>query len=62
MRVPPNFFLLSLAVADMITLLGGKKLNTFDTVLTARSVHFKICDLADSLYTGDHSSITSARF
>ena len=30
MRVPPNFFLLSLAVADMITLLGGKKLNIFD--------------------------------
>ena len=41
MRVPPNFFLLSLAVADMITLLGGKKLNIFDSVQPSRIVHFK---------------------
>jgi hypothetical protein len=41
MRVPPNFFLLSLAVADMITLLGGKKLNIFDSVQPNRIVHFK---------------------
>ena len=27
MRVPPNFFLLSLAIADMITLIGGKILQ-----------------------------------
>ena len=41
MRVPPNFFLLSLAVADMITLLGGKKLYIFDSIQTNRIVHFK---------------------
>ena len=41
MRVPPNFFLLSLAVADMITLLGGKKLNIFDSVQPNIIVHFK---------------------
>ena len=45
MRVPPNFFLLSLAVADMITLLGGKKLNIFDSVQANRIVHFKTCKL-----------------
>ena len=45
MRVPPNFFLLSLAVADMITLLGGKKINIFDSVQANRIVHFKTFDL-----------------
>ena len=45
MRVPPNFFLLSLAVADMITLLGGKKLDIFDSVQGTRSIHFKTCKL-----------------
>ena len=55
MRVPPNFFLLSLAVADMITLLGGKKLNIFDSVQANRIVHFKTFKLRpfDLLFPND---------